>query len=98
MALLDALIVIVDVPAPLIEVGLNVMVSPLPWPEAERLMEPVNPPVTAVVTFTVPEELLVTLSDVGEAEMLKPAVAEVMVSETVVLSVVLPLVPVMVTL
>lgn len=96
MALFEAVMVIVELPAPVMELGLKEMVSPLPWPEAERLMAELNPPVTEVVTVTLPEEFLVTLSVVGEAETLKPAVAEVTVSETVVVSVVLPLVPLMV--
>lgn len=97
-ALLEAVMVMVELPAPVIDVGLKVMVSPLPWPDAERLIAELNPPVTDVVTVTLPDEFLVTLSDVGEAEMPKPAVAEVTVSETVVVSVVLPLVPVIFTL
>jgi hypothetical protein len=95
-AFLAALMVMVEVPAPVTEVGLKVMVSPLPWPDAERLIAELNPPVTDVVMVTEPEVLRATVSDVGEAEMPNPAVVEVTVSVTVVLCVVLPLVPLMV--
>lgn len=85
----------VDEPAPVIEAGLKVAVTPLGRPEADKVIAPENPPVTAVVTVTVPEPDRATLSDDGEALTEKPAVtAEVTVSETVVVSVIDPLVPV----
>lgn len=95
-ALFEALMVIVEVPDPAIEVGLKVMVSPLPSPEAERVIGELNPPVAAEVIVTEPDEFLVTLREVGDAESEKLAVLEVTVSETVVVLVRLPLVPVMV--
>lgn len=96
---LEALMVMVEAPDPVMEVGLKDMVSPLPWPEAERLMAELKPPVAVVVTVTAPEVLRVTLSDVGEAETVKLAVTpEVTVSETAVVCVSPPPVPVMVML
>lgn len=93
VAVLDVLTVMVELPAPLKEVGLKETVSPLPWPEAERLMEPLNPPVMEVMIVAVPEEPRSMVSDAGEAETLKLPVAEVTVRFTVVVSVVPPLVP-----
>lgn len=98
VARLDAVTVIVDVPEPVIEVGLKVTVSPLPWPDAERVTAELKPPVPVTVMVEVPDELLSTVSDVGEAETLNPVAVLVTVSETTVLEVVLPLVPVMVML
>lgn len=94
----EAVTVIVEVPDPVMEVGLKVMVSPPPWPDAERVMAELKPPVAVVVMVTVPEELLSTVSDVGEAETLNPVAVFVTVRETVVDEVVLPLVPLMVML
>lgn len=98
VALLLSVIVMVELPAPVIEVGLKEIVVPLPCPEADRAIAEPNPPVTAVVTVTFPELLLVTLMDVGDALMEKPAVVPVTVSDTVVVSTVLPDVPVTVML
>jgi hypothetical protein len=93
VALLLAVIFIVEVPAPVMEVGVKLMVVPLPCPEAESAIAPLKPPVTADVMVTEPEVLRVTLIDVGEALMEYPAVGLVTVSETVVVSTVLPEVP-----
>lgn len=90
-------IFIVEVPAPVMELGLKVMVTPLPWPEADKEMAESKPPVTVVVMVTLAELLRFRLTDVGEALMEKPAEEEVTARETVVVSVVLPEVPVMVT-
>jgi hypothetical protein len=86
-ALLLALIVMVDVPppGPAIELGLKVTVSPLPSPDADKLIAESKLPETVVVIVEVPELLRVTDNDVGEAETVKPAGdEEVTVSETVV--------------
>lgn len=48
------LIVIVEVPAPVIEVGLKVTVTPVGWPLADREMDPLKPPVTELVMVEVP--------------------------------------------
>lgn len=95
-AVLEGLMVMVEVPEPVMEVGLKEMVTPLPSPEAERLMEELNPPVAAVVTVTEPEDLLATLNEVGEAEREKLADVLVTVSVTAVVWVTPPPVPVMV--
>jgi len=96
-ALRLVVIFIVDVPAPVRELGLNVMVTPLPSPEADKEMEESKPPVTAVVMVTFAELSRLRLTEVGEALKENPAEDEVTVRETVVVSVVLPEVPVMVT-
>lgn len=96
-ALRLVVIFIVELPAPVMELGLNVMVTPLPSPEADKEMAESNPPVTAVVMVTLAELLRFRLTEVGEALTEKPAEEEVTVSDTVVVSVVLPEVPVMVT-
>jgi len=94
VAELLALMVMVEVPAPVIDVGLNVMVTPLPWPDAESAIAELKPPDTALVMVTVPELPRLTVMEVGAALMEKLAVVLVTVSETVVVSTVLPEVPV----
>lgn len=88
----------VDLPDPVMELGLNVTVCPLPWPDAERATADPKPPVAVRVMVDVPEELRATVIEVGDAERLKPAVGEVTVSATVVEWLALPLVPVIVML
>jgi hypothetical protein len=44
--------VMVDVPAPLMDVGLKVTVLPLPCPEADNEIAELKPPVTEVETVT----------------------------------------------
>ena len=92
-ARLLAVIFRVEVPAPLIDVGVKVRVVRLPCPLADRLMAELNPPVTAVVTVTVPDVPRATVMEVGEALIEKPAATEVTVSETVVVFTVVPEVP-----
>jgi len=87
---------IVELPAPVMEVGLKEMVTPEGWPEADKETVESKPPVTAEVMLTVPELLRLMLIEAGEALMEKPAVVEVTVRETVVVEVVPPEVPVMV--
>ena len=84
----------VEVPAPVIEVGLKVVVTLLPCPEADREIGELNPPVTPVVTVTWPEEPRVTVIDAGAALMENPAEVLVTVSVTMVVCDVLPEVPV----
>ena len=88
--------VIVDVPEPgaAMELGLKLMVWPLPSPEADRLIAESKPPETAVVIVAVPELPLTTVTVVGDALMVKLGFTPVTVSETVVVFVVLPDVPV----
>ena len=93
-------IVIVEVPAPgaAIEAGLKLMETPSPSPEAESRIELLKPPLTAVVMVEVPvpEPLREMLTEAGEALMVKFGFPPelVTVSETVVVSTVLPEVPV----
>ena len=95
-AVLLTVMVMLELPAPVIELGLKLTVTPLPA-EADSEIGELKPPVTAVVTVTLPELRLAMLIDVGEALMEKPAVVLVTVNETVVVSTVLPAVPVTVT-
>jgi hypothetical protein len=94
VALLLAVIFMIEDPAPVIEVGLKVMVVPFPSPVADKVIAESKPPTTAVDTVTLPEVLRVTLIEVGEALMEKPGVVPVTVRDTVVVSTVLPEVPV----
>ena len=57
----------VELPAPVIELGLKVMVRPLPPPEADKAIEELNPPVTLVVIVRLPELFLAILSDGTDA-------------------------------
>jgi len=95
-----ALTVMVDVPEPgaAIELGLKDTVTPLPPPEADKLIAELKPPEMAVVIVDVPELPLATLMDVGDALMVKLGAVPVTVSITVVVSTVLPEVPLTVML
>lgn len=64
--------VIVEVPAPVIEVGLKLTVTPVGWPLADNVIAESNPPVTVLVMVEVPELPCATVTEVGEAERLKP--------------------------
>jgi hypothetical protein len=86
-------IVMVDDPAPVIEVGLKLIVTLLPCPEADSEMGELKPPLTAVVIVTCPDVLRLTVIDVGLALTEKPADVLVTVSDTVVVCTVLPAVP-----
>jgi len=72
-AFLVALTVMVEEPDPgaAMELGLKVIVRPLPSPEAEREMAELKPPETAVVTVEAPEDLLATVMEPGEADRVK---------------------------
>lgn len=94
LALAPTVMVMVDAPAPVIEVGLKVAVSFLPRPEALKLMGALKPPVTEVVIVEVPLLPRAMVSDAGDALSEKPADTPVTVRVTVVVSVVLPEVPV----
>jgi hypothetical protein len=93
-ALLPIVIFIVEVPAPVMEVGVKVIVLAEPSPVADNVMAESKPPVTVEVMVTEPEALRSMVIDVGEALMLKPDAVAVMVRETLVVSTVLPDVPV----
>lgn len=93
-ALLPTVISMVELPAPVIDDGVNVTVLLLPWPDADRAIAELKPPLTAVLMVTVPELLLAMLMLVGDALIEKPGVVPVTVNETVVVSTVDPEVPV----
>lgn len=65
-------IVMVELPAPEIEVGLKLTVTPDGWPVAEKAMTPLKPPVTVLVIVEVPACPCTTVTEAGEAERLKP--------------------------
>lgn len=67
VAELDADTFIVVVPAADSELGLNVIVVPLPCPEAENVTAPVTVPER--VTVELPDDPRVIESDAGEAEI-----------------------------
>src|SRR3954452_16357118 len=96
----EAVKVTVEVPEPgaAIEAGLKEAVTPAGRPEAEREMAEVKPPEAAGVMVELPEALRATETALGDAEMVKSGVATaVTVRLTVAVWVVLPPVPVMVT-
>jgi len=81
------------------ELGLKVTVWLFPCPEADKVIAESKLPEMVVVIVAVPDELLATVIDAGEAEMVKPAGAvELTVSETVAVCVIPPPVPVIVML
>ena len=84
----------VEVPAPVIDAGVNDTVTPLFCPEAVRAIAELKPPVTVVVIVELPDEPLLMVREVGDALIEKPAATAVTVSVTVAVAVVLPEVPV----
>jgi hypothetical protein len=87
----------VDVPVPgaEIEVGLKLAVTPLGRPLADKEIDELKPFTPAVLTLVVFEPLLVTMTVVGDALMVKLALgAEVTIRVRVVEFTRLPLVPV----
>jgi hypothetical protein len=80
------------------DAGLNAAVTPLGNPVAANETLPVNPPVSVTVTVSVPLPPCATDNEDAEGLRVKPDVALALtVSTMVVLAVVLPEVPVMVT-
>ena len=59
--------IICDVPAPVIELGLKLTVVPAGWPLATSPMGELNPSATMVVTAAVPLPSGDTLTDPGQA-------------------------------
>src|SRR5271166_3490913 len=90
--------VMVEVPAPGagIVLGLKATVVPDGAPELDRLMELLKPPLIAVVIVEIPWFPCPTLSEAGEADMLKLGwpPCEVTVSVTVVVCLMPPPLPV----
>lgn len=73
VAVLEAtVIVIVEVPAPVIEVGLKPTVTPVGCPLADNEIDPLKPPVTALVIVELPELPCATETEVGDAEIVNP--------------------------
>ena len=72
--------VMVEVPAPVIEVGLKVTVTPAGWPVAVKEIAESNPFVTVLVIVDVAEPPCVTETVVGDAVRPKPGVLIVLIS------------------
>ena len=89
-------ILMVEVPAPGCGIGLGLKLTDTPpgCPEADNVMALANPLDTVVVIVDVPLLPCCTLTDVGEADMVKDTDAVVTVSVTVTLFVAPPPVPV----
>lgn len=69
-------IIMVEVPAPVIEVGVKAMVTPVGCPVADNEMAELNPPVTVLVMVDVAEPPCATETEAGAAERRKPGAAE----------------------
>lgn len=67
VALFDADTFIVVVPAVDSELGVNVIVAPLPCPDAENVTAPVTVPESVIVAL--PDDPRVTVSELDEAEI-----------------------------
>ena len=61
----------VEVPAPVIDVGLKVGVTPVGCPLADKAMDESKPPVTAEVMVDVPLAPCATETELGEADRVK---------------------------
>lgn len=85
----------VDEPDPgaRMELGLKLTVTLLGSPVADKEMAELKPPEIAVVIVELPELPGLIVIDVGDALMVKLGLVPVTVSETVVVSTVLPEVP-----
>ena len=96
LAFLPTRTVMVEVPEPgaAIELGLKVTLFDPPCPEADKEIDELKPPETAVVIVAVPELPRATLIVDGEALTVKFGLVPVTVSVTVVVSTVVPEVPV----
>ena len=68
--------VMVAVPAPVMEFGLNPTVTPMGWPVAVKAMAESNPPVTVLVIVEAPLLPCATVTAAGEAERLNPGPEE----------------------
>jgi hypothetical protein len=73
-------IVMVEVPAPVIELGLKPTVTPVGWPDAVKVMAESNPPVTVLVMVEVPLLPCATERVAGEAESENPEAAPLTVT------------------
>ncbi len=95
-AFLPTVIVMVDDPVPgaAIGFGLKLTVTRLPCPEADNEIAELKPFKAVVLIVDVPELPRATVTEVGEALMLKSGVTPVTVRETVVVCVIPPPTPV----
>ena len=76
-------IVIVEVPSPVIEVGLKLTVTPFGWPVADNVMAESKPPVTELMMLEVPEVPCANVTAAGEANSVKPGAPEPPASELI---------------
>jgi len=96
-ALRFALMVMVELPVPPtgeIDVGLKLMETPFPCPDADNEIEETVPLVTAALIVTGPELPLGTVIEVGDALNVKLPDDPLTVSAIVVVATMLPEVPV----
>lgn len=70
------IIFMMEVPAPTIEVGLKLTVTPAGWPVADKEIVELKPLVTVVVIVEVSEFPFVTDTEVGDTETSKPGADE----------------------
>jgi len=84
-------IVICDVPAPVIELGLKLTVAPAGCPLAVKEIAELKPPATVAVIVDVILPLAATVTELGEAP--KAKVGAGTMNDIVAVSVALPLVP-----
>ena len=66
-----------ELPEPVMEVGLKETVTPVGWPEALRAIDELKPPVATVVTVDEPTAPCTTETEEGEAEMVNVGEVEV---------------------
>jgi hypothetical protein len=76
-------IVRVELPAPPMEVGLKLTVTPAGWPLAVSEIVELNPPVTALVIVDFPELPCTTETEPGDADRLNPGVDELPASAVI---------------
>ena len=93
-ALRLTVMVMVEDPVPVMDVGLKLTVTREPLTVPLRLTGELNPPLTVLVMVTFPVLPGETLRDDGDVAKLKPELVLVTVTFTVVVSTVLPEVPV----
>jgi len=75
--------VMIEVPAPVIEVGLKPTVTPEGWPVADNETAESKPPVTVLVIVEVRLAPCATVTEAGDAERLKPAPDELPASAVI---------------
>ena len=66
----------VEVPAPVIELGLKPTVTPAGWPDADKEIAELNPPLTVLVIVDCPEFPWTTVTEEGDEERLKLGLEE----------------------